>query len=106
MAQKTPKETELSQLQMAGFGNVMGMSTAWIEAVSDMSAEVVSFVADRIQEDVKAQHKMLHCKNVGELQHIQAEFFQKAVDQYQAETGKLVEMGAAAFAPESDDDKS
>ena len=111
MANKTSKETDpatnaLSELQKAGFGNMMGMSTAWMEAVSDMGAEVVSFVADRIQEDVKAQHKMLHCKDISELQHIQAEFFQKAVEQYQAETGKLVEMGAAAFAPDKDDEQS
>ena len=105
MAEKSTTETSLNamaELQRAGFGNVMGMGTAWMEAVSDMGAEVVSFVADRIQEDVKAQHKMLHCKDMAELQHIQAEFFQKALDQYQAETGKLVEMGAAAFSTGND----
>jgi len=37
------------------------------------------------------------------LQHVQAQFFQKAIDQYQAETGKLVEMTNKAFTPKSDD---
>ncbi|WP_299410117.1 phasin family protein [uncultured Roseobacter sp.] len=95
----------LAQLQEAGFGNMVGMSTAWMEAMGDMGAEVAGFIAERIKEDVKTQHKMLHCKNVGELQHIQGEFIQKAIDQYQAETGKLVEMSTKAFAPEANGEK-
>jgi hypothetical protein len=58
-----------------------------------MSAEVAQFVTERIKEDVKTQHEMLQCKKIGELQHIQVQFMQKAMDQYHAETGKLVEMG-------------
>jgi len=92
----------LAQLQEAGFGDMAGMSTVWMEALSDMGAEVASFVSDRIKEDVKAQHEMLHCKTAAELQHIQAQFIQKAMDQYQGETGKLVEMSTKAFAPKSD----
>jgi hypothetical protein len=92
----------IAQLQQAGLGSMMGMGTAWIETISDMSAEVAQFVAERIKEDVKTQHEILHCKNVGELQHIQAQFIQKAMDQYQAETGKLVDMGVSAFATKKD----
>lgn len=102
---KTETEAEgpldaFTQLQEAGLGNMLGLGTAWMEAVSDMGAEVASFVAERIREDVKTQHKILHCKDVKELQHIQAEFIQKAMDQYQAETGKLVEMGTKVFSPD------
>lgn len=87
----------LAQLQEAGLGNMMGMGTAWVEAVSEFSAEVAGFVAERIKEDVKTQHEILHCKNMADLQHIQAQFLQKAMDQYQAETGKLVEMSNKVF---------
>jgi hypothetical protein len=91
----------MAQLQEAGFGNMMGMGTAWIEAFSDMSAEVLGFVADRIKEDVKTQHEILHCKDPAELQHIQSQFMQKAMDQYREETGKLVDMSTRAFAPKA-----
>ncbi len=94
----------ITELQQAGLGNLFGMSTAWMEALSDMGAEAMSFVADRIREDVKTQHEILHCKNVSELQQIQSQFVQKAIEQYRAETGKLVEMGAHAFAPDKPDD--
>lgn len=105
-AEETTSMNALADLQKAGLGNMMGMSTAWMEAFSDMGAEVASFVADRIKEDVQTQHEILHCKNVADLQHIQAQFVQKAVDQYQDETGKLVKMGAAAFATAKDEEKT
>lgn len=89
----------ITQLQDAGLGNLMWLGTAWLEAMSDLSAEITGFVAERIKEDVKTQHEILHCKNVGDLQHIQAQFIQKAIDQYQEETGKLVEMSTQMFTP-------
>lgn len=108
MSTKEVKETQASEagaqsvsdqgtedavmLRTMGFGAVAGMGTTWVEVLSDMGSEVLSFVADRIKEDVKTQHEILHCKDVGELQRIQAEFIQTAMDQYAAETGKLVEM--------------
>lgn len=83
---------DIATLQAFGFNAMTDMGVAWVEAVSDMGSEVVTFVADRIKEDVKTQHRMMHCRDMGELQQIQAEFMQKAIDQYRAETGKLVEM--------------
>ena len=86
-----------AQLQDAGLGNLAGMGNAWFETMGDIGAEVMTFMADRIKQDVDTQHKIMHCKSAADLQHIQAEFMQKAMDQYQAETGKLVEMGTKAM---------
>ena len=99
---KTSTAKSAPQYAKAGVTNadvekMLGMSTAWMGALSDMGAEVMSFVAERIKEDVKTQHKVLHCKNMAELQHVQSEFLQKAMDQYQAETGKLMDMSTKAF---------
>jgi hypothetical protein len=93
----------LLQLQEAGFGKMVGMSVAWMETLSNMSAEMIGFAADRIKEDVKTQHDILQCKNVAELQHVQAQFMQKAMDQYQEETGKLVEMSSKVLTPNEEE---
>lgn len=109
------KETETSsmsestinafaQLQEAGLGNMAGLSAAWMETLGDMGAEVASFVAERIKEDVKTQHQIMHCRNAAELQHIQSQFIQKAIDQYQTEMGKLVDMGSKTFVPKTRSD--
>lgn len=85
----------------AALGSMAGLGTFWIEAISDIGAEVAGFIAERIKEDVKTQYAILHCKNAADLQHIQYEFVQKAVEQYQAETGKLLQMGTDAFAAQA-----
>lgn len=90
----------LMQMQTAGLGGFLQLNAAWVESLGDIGAEVTSFLAERIKEDVKTQHALLHCKDMNEAREIQARFIQKAIDQYQAETGKLVEMGMTAFAPQ------
>lgn len=88
-------------LQTFGFNNMTNFGTAWVEALSDMGSEVLTFVADRIKEDVKTQHEILHCDDMAKLQKIQAQFIQTAIDQYTAETGKLITM-SQQFLPKTD----
>lgn len=88
---------DMADMQSTAIQSLTGMNTAWFETLSDMGSEVMSFVADRIKEDVKTQHALLHCKDPGELQHIQGQFIQKALDQYADETGKLIEMSRKMF---------
>lgn len=96
---------DVAAMQDQGVKAMSRMGLAWAEGLSDLGSEVLSFVADRIKEDVKTQHRILHCRNVAELQHIQAEFVQTAIDQYTAETGKLVKMGHDLYTPPQGDGK-
>lgn len=95
---------DVAAMQDQALKSLSQMGLVWMEGMSDLGSEVLSFVADRIKEDVKTQHKLLHCKNVTDLQHIQAEFMQTAIDQYTAETGKLVQMSQDVFAQAKADD--
>lgn len=97
MAQKSPTPNEEIKTPdpistMAKIAPTAWMSRAWIESMSDLGSEITTFVAERIQQDVRTQHAMLHCRTLPELQHIQAEFMQRAFEDYTAETGKLVQM--------------
>lgn len=82
----------VQQMEDAGLGPLRWMGTNWLEAMAGMNSEIVSFVADRIKEDVKTQHELLHCKSPEQLQKVQLEFLEKAYEQYSAETGKLIKM--------------
>lgn len=82
------------------------MGTAWFARMGDLSREVTSFVAERIKEDVQTQQALLHCKSLSDVQKLQAEFLQKAFDQYQAETGKLVEMAGLTALGDPDKDRT
>ncbi len=97
LAMGTEAMSDIAALQAFGFNNMTSFGTAWVETLSDMGSEVLSFVADRIKEDVKTQHEILHCDDMAELQKIQARFVQTAIDQYTAETGKLIEMSHQFF---------
>ena len=85
-------EAVIKQIEDAGLGPMRWMSTNWIEAMAELNSEVVSFVADRIREDVQAQHEILHCKSLQDLQKTQMNFLEKAYEQYTSETGKLIKM--------------
>lgn len=102
---KSKKDTETSndpvamgqafmqQVEDAGLGPMRWMGTEWFEKMAEMNTELASFVADRIREDAKTQHALLHCKSAEEFQKAQLAFMEKAYEQYTAETGKLVQMG-------------
>ncbi|MBM7066457.1 phasin family protein [Actibacterium sp. 188UL27-1] len=91
----SPTQTMLSafqDMQKAGLGPAAWMGTTWMQHMSSLGSEWLTFVSERIQEDVKTQHALLHCKDLATAQHVQMQFLQKAIDDYQAETGKIVEM--------------
>lgn len=85
----------LAQMQKFGLQSMSWMGADWVEKMSDLGSEALSFLSERVKEDVELQHKLLHCKDIKEVQHLQAEFLQKAINQYAEETGKMIEMGAA-----------
>ena len=87
----------MTDVQTAGLGSLSWLGTKWVETMGDVGAEWLSFVAARVKEDVKTQHQMLHAKSLGEVQHIQAQFLQKAMDDYRDETGKIVEFCSQAI---------
>lgn len=78
-------------------GALAWMGSAWVEAMSDLGSELASFVAERIREDVKTQHEILHCKSLTEMQAVQAAFMERAYVQYTVETGKLIEKSTSLF---------
>lgn len=99
----TPAEAMLAEMQRAGLGPLAWMGAAWIDRMGDLSAEVAQFVADRIREDVKTQHEILHCRTVREVQTVQAAFVTRAVEAYATETGRLVDM-ATEFGQQAEKD--
>jgi len=87
----------MAQYQKMGMNAMALMGGDWMERMSDMGAEMLQFYTQRVQEDVELYHKLLHCKDLGEMQEIQGEFLQRAINRYTEETGKIIEMSKAAM---------
>jgi phasin family protein len=90
------------QMQQLGLSSMPWMGGDWMEKMSDMGNEVLQFVAKRVEEDVALQHKLMSAKNIQDLQKVQAEFIQTAINRYTEETGKLVEMSTEMWLPGTD----
>ncbi len=86
----------MAQYQKMGLNAMALMGGDWMERMSDMGAEMLQFYTQRVQEDVELYHKLLHCRDLGEMQEIQGEFLQRAINRYTEETGKIIEMGKTA----------
>lgn len=63
----------------------MAMADAWL----DLCEEWTGFVTRRLRQDVRTANAMLQCKNPAEIPKVQAAFFQKAMDEYQEEAGRV-----------------
>jgi len=83
------QETSLGPLRL--FGEAM---LTWS---TEMGAEVTRFLSDRLREDARTQHEILHCRDPEALQDIQLRFLKKALEDYTAETGRIVELGQSAL---------
>jgi hypothetical protein len=87
MTDKTPHDE-----MRAALGPWGEMGAAWVDAMAGLGGEAVRFLSERMQEDVALQQRLLHAGSLEEARHVQAQFFQTAIDQYTAETGRMVEM--------------
>lgn len=97
MTEKSPEGSPfeaLAKLSAVGFGPLGQWGTVWAESMAELGSEALHFISERVQADVDTQHRILHCTSMEELRHIQGEFIQQAIDQYTAETGKIIEMNA------------
>ncbi|KIC49059.1 phasin family protein [Tateyamaria sp. ANG-S1] len=96
----------MANWQAAGLGALNWFGPSTIERMGDMGAEWMTFVAERVREDVALQHGLLHAKSPAEVQQLQMRFLQKAMDQYTAETGKMIEMSSKLFDTDDTDASS
>lgn len=87
----TPFEA-LAKLTATGLGPFGRIGTVWAEGMAELGGEMLHFLSERAQRDVNTQQRLLHCTNLDELRQIQSEFLQSAINDYTAETGRIVEM--------------
>ena len=96
----TPQDamtSALGTLQEAGLGPLSWLGTRWAEGIADLSSETLSFVAERVREDVKTQQEILKCSSLTEVQAVQTAFLKRAFDQYAAESEKIMKLNSELF---------
>lgn len=92
-----PAGAALQAAHREGLGQMAWMGAATYHALAALGQEAMEFVSERIAEDMRTQHALLHCRDLQEAQRVQIEFVQKALVQYSAQTGKMVELGTGVM---------
>lgn len=88
-----PKSKDTDQIGLDAMTAVMTAANPLAnKALIDVMTESARFVADRFRQDLELQKAMLTCKSPAELMSLQAEFYQKAVEQYTSEATRMVQM--------------
>ena len=65
---------------VAAYGPWGQVGAAWADAASELGAEAMRFLVQRVAADVGLQQRLLAARSLPELRHIHAEFVQKAID--------------------------
>lgn len=107
----TPLDPQALAMMIAGFrkpasGGLPWLNVAAYEKLAEMGADFVDFLGERLHEDVKMQHAILHCRDANALMQLQQAFIRTAIDQYTSQTGRVVgktnELMAAMMLPTVD----
>lgn len=94
---KKPKTPEpVAQDLSALTAGMMATNPAAAKAWMDIMSEGARFVSARLQEDLETQMAVLNCKSPAEVVQVQSQFFQKAFEQYTAETMRMFKIMSGA----------
>ena len=82
---------------------MMRANQVLLEGMTAMQREIMEFGSARLRQDLETQEELKNCKDLQEAFRMQAEFAQKAMQQYAEEMSKLVELstkiGRECWAP-------
>lgn len=88
----------VTALQQEAVETVEHAGAALFEGVGKVQKEVAQFVSTRIREDLETQQQFLGCRSLDDLREVQVRFVKTAMDQYAAETARLMKLGSEIMA--------
>lgn len=89
----------MARMGSVGIGSAAWLGAAWTRRVADAAVEVARFAGHRLGDDLRTQAEMLRCRDLAALQSVQGRFLQRAIDEYAAETARLMRLGGDAPEP-------
>lgn len=83
----------METMQDASMKMMPVLGPEWFETMNKVGTEMLTFMSERIKQDVQTQQDLLQAKGIAEIQQIQAEFLKKTMSDYSTEMSKLMGMG-------------
>ena len=82
----------IAEFEASWFKPMGDFGAAAVEAWAEIAGEWLSFVARRVQQDLRTQSEVLQCRTPAELMAVQSEFVQTAIGAYQAEAERMTAL--------------
>jgi hypothetical protein len=83
----------VTALQQETVETVEHAGAALLAGVGKVQQEIAQFVTQRIREDLETQQQLMRCRSFDDIRDVQARFIKTAMDQYSAETERLLKLG-------------
>ena len=77
-------------------------ATAWFEIMRESGR----FIARRLEEDLKAQQALLASRTAEDIMRVQADYYRTAMEQYTAESGRMMGIIFGAMSESSERSRS
>jgi hypothetical protein len=88
----------VTALQQEAVETVEHAGATLLEGVGRVQQEIAQFVSTRVREDLETQQQILRCRSLDDLREVQFRFVKTAMDQYSAETARLMKLGSEIMA--------
>lgn len=89
----SPMTNLMDAIQEASTKIMPGFGPEWFETMNKVGTEMLTFMSNRIKQDIQTQQELLQAKGIAEIQKIQADFLKKTMEDYTAEMTKLMGIG-------------
>lgn len=86
----------VARMGSVGMGSAAWLGAAWTQRAAEAAAEVTRFTTHRLVDDLRTRGEMLRCRDLAALQSVQGRYVQRLIDQYAAETVRLLRLAGGA----------
>lgn len=102
MAKRKPKAEDPAAGRTTGYAGVelpIAVNAVFVHVIADMGTEVLGFVWDRVQKNLKNQQAVLASTSLKDSLNIQTGFLTATWEQYVAEAGRIATLMGKAMVP-------
>ncbi len=82
----------MADFQSASLNSLAAFNTAMAENTARLYREWTEFMSHRLREDIALRQRLLACTSGEDMAAVQAAFFKGAMEEYAAESRKMLQM--------------
>ena len=82
----------MTEIQAASLNSLCAFNTTMADNTARLYREWTEFIGHRLREDMALRQRLLTCTSAEDMASVQAEFFRRAMEEYAAESRKMLQM--------------